>query len=81
MKKKVCDSSRDPKWGPTKKRKTTKMEYCDTFVREKHIEYIIEVGNDKTSLAAVLTSKGKNNGLDCYRTLANEWSLLGIMCS
>ena len=57
------------------------MEYCNTFIREKHIEYIKEVGNDKDSLAAVGISNVMNNSVDCYRTITNEWCLLGIMCS
>lgn len=32
------------------------MEYCDTFVRENHIKYIIDVGNEKDTLTAVLLS-------------------------
>ena len=57
------------------------MEYCNTFIREKHIEYIKKVGNDKDSLAAVGISNIMNNSVDCYRTITNEWCLLGIMCS
>lgn len=57
------------------------MEYCNTFIREKHIEYIKEVGNDKDSLAAVRIGNIMNNSVDCYRTITNEWCLLGIMCS
>ena len=30
------------------------MEFCDTFIREKHIKYIVDVGNEKDTLAAVL---------------------------
>lgn len=29
------------------------MEFCDTFIREKHIKYIVDVGNEKDTLAAV----------------------------
>ena len=30
------------------------MEFCDTFIREKHIKYIVDVGNEKDTLAAVV---------------------------
>ena len=33
---------------------STIMEYCDTFIREKHIDYIIKVGNEKDTLTAVV---------------------------
>lgn len=29
------------------------MEFCDTFIREKHIQYIVDVGNERDALAAV----------------------------
>ena len=32
------------------------MEFCDTFIREKHIKYIVDVGNEKDTLAAVVLS-------------------------
>lgn len=35
---------------------STIMEYCDTFIREKHIEYIIKVGNEKDTLTAVVSA-------------------------
>ena len=30
------------------------MEFCATFIREKHIKYIVDVGNEKDTLAAVV---------------------------
>ena len=35
---------------------STIMEYSDTFIREKHIEYIIKVGNEKDTLTAVVSA-------------------------
>ena len=29
------------------------MDICDTFVREKHIQYVLDVGNETDTLAAV----------------------------
>lgn len=57
------------------------MEYCDTFIRDQHIKYIVEVGNDKDSLAAVGLVILRHEQLDCNRTSTNEWSILGIMCT
>lgn len=55
------------------------MDNCDTFVREKHIQYILDVGNETNTLAAV-SYRLHDLSLDCYRTSPNEWSVLGIMC-
>lgn len=35
---------------------STIMEYCDTFIREKHIDYIVQVGNEKDTLTAVVSA-------------------------
>lgn len=56
------------------------MEYCNTFIRDQHIKYIVEVGNDKDSLAAVRLVILPHDQLDRDRTSANEWSLLGTVC-
>lgn len=32
---------------------STTMESCDTFLYDKHIQYVVDVGNEKDTLAAV----------------------------
>lgn len=33
------------------------MESCDTFLYDKHIQYVVDVGNEKDTLAAVLSTR------------------------
>ena len=56
----------------------TTMESCDTFLYDKHIQYVLDVGNEKDTLAAVPIDSGVGI-LGCYGASAYERSILGIV--
>lgn len=54
------------------------MESCDTFLYEKHIQYVLDVGNEKDTLAAVAMDWYVGI-LGCHGTPAHERSVLGTV--
>ena len=42
------------------------MEHYDTFFRDKHIQYIIDVGNEKDTLTAVMMEWDEVMLVDCH---------------
>ena len=57
---------------------STTMESCDTFLYEKHIQYVLDVGSEKDTLAAV-TMDWYVGFLGCYGASPHERSVLGIV--